>query len=102
MLATCACLCNSSDSLIRNFLKQANYQDWLAIPIVKGKEKSRSLISTLPNFPEKQELDRFIQNSSKWGLIIGYNENGMRWADIAHYNPKTRIDAEHIVDTFAE
>lgn len=100
-IVSCVCLCNGSTNLVRNFLKDNNYPDWLAITIPQGKEKSRALVRTLPGYPEKQEIDQFLQNSSKWALIIGYNENGMRWADISHYNTKSRIDAKHIIDTFA-
>lgn len=100
-IASCTCLCGGSDRLVRNFLKDNGYPDWLAITVPQGKDKSLSLVRTLPNFPEKQELTQFLQNSSKWALIIGWNENGMRYADIAHYNAKTRIDAKHIVETFS-
>ena len=97
-----ACLCNSSDSLIRNFLHQVNYPDWMNIPIYKGKQKSRQALSTLPQYPEVQALDHFIENSSKWAVILGYNEKGCRWADIAHQAAVSKIDAQMIVETFSD
>lgn len=100
-IACVACTCGSSDRLVRGFLKDNNYPDWLGIPVVKGKDKSLSLIRTLPNFPERQAAAEYVQKSSKWALIIGYNDNGLRFADIAHYNAKNRIDAKHIIDTFS-
>lgn len=100
-IVSCACLCNSSDKLIRNFLQQSGYQDWISINIPHGKQKSRSLLNTIPQYPEVQALDNFIQNSSKWAIILGYNENGCRWVDISRPTPKTKMDGKHIIDTFA-
>ena len=101
MIKIVTCACGSSESLVRNFLHSINYPDWMSIPIVKGKEKSLNAISTLPNYPEVEILGNYLRNSSKWAVILGYNENGCRWADIAHSANKSRIDAELIVKTFA-
>ena len=101
MILVTACQCGSSDTLIRNFLHGVGYEKWMSIPIVKRKEKSLNAISTLPNYPEVEILGNYLRNSSKWAVILGYNENGCRWADIAHSANKSRIDAELIVKTFA-
>ena len=101
MIFVTACYCSSSDTLIRNFLYGVGYEEWMSIPIVKGKEKSLNAISILPNYPEVEILGNYLRNSSKWAVILGYNENGCRWADIAHSANKSRIDAELIVKTFA-
>lgn len=100
-IACCTCLCHSSPTLIRNFLHQAGYPDWMNIPIAEGKQKSRSLLTRLPQYPEVQALDHFLENSSKWAVIIGWNENGCRWADIAHQAAVSKIDARLIIETFA-
>lgn len=99
-LAVCSCLCGGSESLIRNFLKNNGYPEWLSIKIYKNKDKSRLLLTTLPQYPEIQELDNFIQNNSKWAVVIGYNENGCRWVDLSHPKPTTKVDGQHIVETF--
>ena len=100
-LAVCACMCGSSDSLVRNFLKSAGYQDWANISIVKGKDRSRALLNSLPPAPELQMLDNFLKDSSKWAVIIGYNGNMCRWSDIAHGGVKSKIEAEFLVKQFA-
>lgn len=100
-IAVCSCMCHSSPTLIRNFLHQAGYSEWLTIPISEGRQKSRLLLSRLPQYSEIQALDHFIENSSKWAVIIGWNENGCRWADIAHQAAVSKIDAKLIVDTFS-
>lgn len=101
-LAACGCLCGSTDSLIRNFLKSTGYEGWINIPIAKGKEKSLALLNQMPPTPEKEMLQSFLKNASKWAVIIGYTDTEMRWSDIAHNGPKSRIEAEFVVKSFSE
>lgn len=101
MIAVVACHCGSSESLARNFLKSVNYPGWMDIPIIRGKEKSMSVLNQLPPAPEKEMLKNFLSDASKWVVIIGYNENGMRWSDIAHNGPKSSIEAEFVVKNFS-
>ena len=100
MLKVIACYCGSSDSLVRNFLKSINYADWLDIPISKGKEKSLAVTNQLPPSNEKEMLKSLLKSSSKWAIIIGYNEHEIKWSDIAHNGPKARIEAEALVRHF--
>lgn len=101
-IAVCTCTCGStSDKLARSFLKQHNYPDWLGIDIPKGREKSRRLLITLPQFPEVKEIDKYLDNVSKWCIIIGWNENAMKWSDIGNYNTVARTNARLIIETFA-
>lgn len=97
-----ACHCGSSDSLVRNFLKSIGYQEWLEIPVIKGKDKSIAFLNQLPPTPEKEMLSSFLENASKWAVIIGYTDNQMRWSDIAHNGPKSRIEAEFVVKSFSD
>ena len=101
MIAVCTCMCGSVESLARDFLKSAGYQDWLSIPIHKGKEKSISLLNQLPPVPEKEMLKNFLDNASKWVVIIGYDDQNMKWSDIVHNSAKSRIEAEFIVKNFS-
>ena len=102
MIVACSCLCGGSESLVRNFLHSANYPNWMDIPIRQGKEKSLALINQLPPTPEKEMLQNFIKNSSKWAVSIGYNQDTMKWSDIAHNGPKSKIEATFIVENFSE
>ena len=99
-LAVITCQCGSVENMARNFLKSAGYQNWLTIPIEKGKEKSRRTLELIPRFLEVEMLDNFLQNASKWVVIIGWNEQSCRWSDIAHNAPKSKIEAEYIVENF--
>lgn len=100
MIAAIACHCGSSDSLVRNFLKSIGYQDWLNIPIEKGKEKSLAALNHLPPTTEKDMLKSFLSNASKWAVIIGYDGKTMKWSDIAHNGAKSRIEAEFVVRNY--
>lgn len=99
-IAVVACQCGSSESLARNFLKSVNYQDWMGIPVIRGKEKSLAVLNQLPPAPEKEMLQSFLKDASKWVVIIGYDGQSMRWSDITHGGAKTQIEAELVVKTF--
>lgn len=99
-IAACGCQCGGTESLIRNFLKSTGYQDWLNIPIMQGRDKSLTLLNQLPPTPEKEMLQNFFKDASKWAVIIGYTDTDMRWSDIAHNGPKARIEAEFVVKNF--
>ena len=101
MIAVVACHCGSSESLARNFLKSVGYPSWMDIPIIRGKEKSLSVLNQLPSAPEKEMLKNFLSDASKWVVIIGYDQEKMKWSDIAHNGPKSSIEAEFIVKNFA-
>lgn len=99
-LAIVACQCGSSDSLVRNFLHSVGYPDWNSIPIARGKEKSLAVVNQLPPAPEKEMLQHFLKDASKWAIIIGYDQESMKWSDIAHSGPRSRIEAEFVVKNF--
>lgn len=100
-IAVVTCNCGSTEQRARKFLERYGYRDWLTIPIVKGKEKSRNKLWTMPRYPEVEMLDNYLEKASKWVVIIGWNENGCRWADIAHNANKSEVEARFIVETFA-
>ena len=100
MISVVACHCGASESLARSFLKSVGYPGWMDITIHRGKEKSMSVLNQLPPAPEKEMLENFLSNASKWVVIIGYDDQNMRWSDIAHGGAKTKIEAEMVVRTF--
>lgn len=100
-ISVITCRCGSTESLARNFLRSVGYPDWMNIPVHQGKEESLSALNQLPPAPEKEMLQSLLKNASKWVVIIGYNENGMKWSDISHNGPKSRIEAEFVVKNFS-
>lgn len=101
MILVLTCQCGSVEQKARGFLKRMGYSDWLNIPIHKGREKSRKAIQYLPKFPEVEMLDSFLDNASKWVVILGYDGEGCKWSDIAHGGLKAEVDAEFVVRRFA-
>lgn len=104
MILAVTCMCGSVESLVQNFLKSANYEDWLTVPIYKGKQKSLNILNQLPQVPETEMLKSYLEKASKWAVIIGYDPdtNQLKWSDIAQSrNTKTRVEAETIVEAFA-
>lgn len=102
MITVVTCACGSSDSMARNFLRSVNYPEWMTVSIHRGKEKSRSILNQLPPTPEKEMLDNFLKNASKWVVIIGYDQDSMKWSDISHNAPKSHIEAEFVVKNFSD
>lgn len=99
-LAVITCRCGSTESVARNFLRSVNYSDWMSIPVQQGKENSLAVLNQLPPTPEKEMLQSFLRNASKWIVIVGYNQDNMKWSDISHNGPKSRIEAEFVVRNF--
>lgn len=100
-IAVVTCMCGSVTSLARNFLQSVGYPDWMSIPIHQGREKSLAVLNYLPQTPEKEMLQSFLKNASKWVVIIGYDQDSVKWSDIAHNATKSRIEAEFVVKNFA-
>lgn len=101
MIAVLTCNCGGSELAARTFLKHAGYPEWDSIPINKGKEKSMSLISTLIGYQEVQMLQNFLKTASKYIVILGWEGDNCKWADISHTPTKSKVEAQVIVDVFA-
>lgn len=101
MIAVVACHCGSSDSLVRNFLSSVGYSDWATIPITKGREASLSFVNQLPPSDGKDMLKSLLANASKWAIIIGWEDDVVKWSDIAHNGARSRIEAELVVQNFS-
>lgn len=102
MIIAVACQCGSSDRLVRGKLQKFDYSGALSIAVTKGKEKSLSFLNTIPQFPELNEIREHIKASSKFAILIGFNDEMMRWVDIANGQyVKNDVDAELLVKHFA-
>lgn len=101
-LTVITCKCGSTESLARNFLRSVGYPDWMNISVHQGKETSLAILNQLPPAPEKEMLQSFLKDASKWVVIIGYDQESMKWSDIAHNGPKSRIEAEFVVKNYSE
>ena len=101
MIVVVTCQCGSVEQRARGFLKKVGYADWLNIPIHKGKEKARKVLQYIPQFPEVEMLNNFLDNAGKYVVILGYDKNECRWSDISRGGLKSEVDAEYVVKQFA-
>lgn len=98
-----ACQCGGADNWIRSKLKKYNFSKALLIPITKGKEKSLSMVATLPQTQDTSELATYIRNATKFAIIIGTDGEVVRWVDLV--NGKfiiNDIKSEFIIRDFAK
>lgn len=102
MLKAVACHCGSSDNLVRGKLRKFHHPQTLTLPIIKGKEQSLKVLDTVPQFPETMELREHIRNASKWAVLIGYDDERLRWVDLANGQyVQNDVDAELLLKHFA-
>lgn len=96
-----ACTCGFSDKLIRTRLEHYGYADSLTIPIVRGKERSKKALDTIPQHPEVSMLRSHLAKSSKFSVVLGYDNDRCRWVDLANGKAvQNNIDLEFIVRDF--
>ena len=100
-IAVTTCFCGSVDSLARNFLRRAGYPNWATIPITKGKAEAKALCDRLPQREEVTALRSFLDTASTWVVIIGWDDQSCRWADISRGGPKVSVPAEFLVKQFS-
>ena len=101
MLMCVACLCGGADNWIRSKLKKFGFSKALLIPITKGKEKSLSIIATLPQCQNTTDLIAYIKAATKFAIIIGTDGTTTRWVDVVNGQyVKNDIDAEFIIRDF--
>lgn len=101
MITVVTCRCGSTEQLARRFLNEAGCPNPLEVPLYEGKEASLSFANSLLQYPEAGMLANYVKNSSKWVIIVGWNEKGFRWADIVHSPTASRVEGQLIVETFA-
>lgn len=105
MLIAAICNCSGSETQVRSVFKKKGLANWLEIPVFKGRDGIPVMFNYLP--PEVREADciqalaRSLKNRSSYAVIIGYDENGVRWSDVRNGDLASRLDAEIIVEQFA-
>ena len=96
-----ACTCGSADKLVRSRLEHYGYRDFLTIPIIRGKEKSKSALNSIPQYPEVDMAKHYLDGCSKYALVVGYDDVGCRWVDLANGKAvQNNIDLEFILRDF--
>lgn len=102
MIACVACTCGSVDKLIRSKLEFYGYKDFLTVPIVRGKDKSKSAINVLPQHAGLDLLRSHLDKCSKFAVVIGFDDEDCRWVDLANgKSVQNNIELEMIIERFA-
>lgn len=105
MIAVITCACGGAEEMARSILRQGEYEDWLKMPIAKGKDQSKyvmdSLRSRYQNNDNFKALDAYYPGRSSYIVVIGYDKDNFKWADVARGKIKERLDGEIIVRNFS-
>lgn len=105
MLKFLSCACSSAEPLLRGLLQEANFADWLYVPLHKGREHC---LSVLDGFPAPfqallafQALVKFIEEHSSYAIVLGYDDTTFYWVDISRNAPKEKAEARAVLERFA-
>lgn len=102
MIVCIACTCGSIDKLIRTRLEFCGYDDFLTIPITRGKDKSNRVLNSLPQLPGVEMARDHLKKCSKYALVIGYDDNDCRWVDLAGGKAVVNnVELELVINRFA-
>lgn len=103
MIEVLTCNCHSTRQMAYQFLAKHGVGNPTEVPVHEGKEASRKALTYVPQTEETQMLDTFLQNASKWVVILGYDwgTETLGWEDIAHNMPASGVRAEFVVKRYS-
>ena len=104
MLLLYRCNCGGSENLIRRALERNKYKNWLADPIIVGKEAAIRHIesSSLPQDDiEIRSLKRFLKGTSSFAIVLGVKGKIIRWANLSDHQMTSKLDADVIIQKLA-
>lgn len=104
MLILLVCNCGGAEPLARSVLKEAGVKDWLTTSLVRGHKNCLEWINKLPsttrNLDVTDALFMMIKNKSKFAVVVGYDDDHFRWADVANGDLKSKLDGQVIAKQF--
>lgn len=105
MLKILTCECTSATPLVQQLLRRTETPNWMDIPVHKGKEHCRTVLSYFPD-PYKELLSfralyDYLENASSFAIVVGYDDTTFYWADIHSNAPADVLQAEAILKRFA-
>ena len=106
MILLLACSCSGVIPLLRGVLKEAGHSGWLDYPVYQGKHDALKTLDQFPDYykklPEYGALCDSIKRRSQFAVVIGYDKDRFKWADVAMGDIRAKLDAEVIVSHFAD
>lgn len=99
------CECGSADGLVRQAAQSAGLQNWMSIPVHKGKEHCLAVLSHFPdahrNLLAFRALEDFISQGGSYAVVVGYDDEYFYWSSIDSNSPKDMLDSVAILKRFA-
>lgn len=104
MILLLACNCGGVIPLLRGVLREAGVENWLDAEVYQGKKYALETLEQFPeyyrNLPQWGALYDSINNRSSFAVIIGYDQDNFRWADVAMGDLKSSLDGQIIAKQF--
>lgn len=105
MLFCFTCECHGVENLIRKVLRSAGLDNWLDMPIYKGKPRYQEFYRNLPKeIKDRMEigaLNQHIVPASSYAVVLGIKGDKIVWSDVKSGDVKSRLDAEIIAQKYA-
>lgn len=99
------CECGAADGLVRQAAQAAGLQNWMSLPVHKGKEHCLTVLSHFPEGHRKllafRALESLIAQGGSYAVVVGYDGEQFYWSSIDSNSPKDMLDAVAILKRFA-
>lgn len=95
------CDCGGSEGIVRRCFKRAGLNNWLSIPVYKGKENIKGFLDNFDN-PSNEilEVANYAKEHNPYAIVVGVGDS-VAWVDVKHGGLKEMLDAELIAEQFA-
>lgn len=104
MIHLLTCDCGGAEPLARSVLKSAGVENWLKVPIEKGRQRAVNWLETLPDqlkgTPEYGALMLSLKGRGRFSIIVGYTSDTFKWADVGSSNLTEKLDGEVLAKHF--
>ena len=104
MIQLLTCDCGGAEPIARSVLKSAGVENWLKIPIARGRQNALKWLESLPQelqrTPEHGALMLSLKGRGKFSVVVGYSGDEFKWADVGSGRLNEKLDGEVIAKHF--
>lgn len=103
MIMALTCSCGGAEPLVRKVFRATHNPNWLNIPIYKGDKAKAKIIELANTYQDTQfqVLRNYISSKSTYAVILGFDEQNVRWVDVSMGDNNSLIKGQIIVEDFA-